>query len=92
MEKWKISIQTGLNEVEEKLRAEGYSVFEYGKAGLDADITIITGIDHEYGEIEFEQIRKNGKKEMLILDATNVSVDIVIKSVHKFTRLKNIIY
>ncbi len=86
MKNFKIAIQAGLNEVEEVLIKEGFDVHKYGTAGLDADITIITGIDEAYEEIQPEEYHKNGKKEMLIIDATNTSPEEVLKKVHKHTK------
>lgn len=87
MKNYKIAIQSGLKEVEEILRNEGFSVYNYETSGLDADITIITGIDEAYEEIEPEQYRANGKKEMLIIDATNTTPEEVLKKVHRYTNV-----
>ena len=86
MNKYKIAIQSGLNEVETVLRNEGYDVYKYGHAGLDADITIITGIDEAYEEIQPDQYRSNGKKSMLVIDATNSKTEDILERVHKHTR------
>lgn len=84
--KYKIAIQSGLNEVENVLKNEGFDVYPYGKAGLDADITIITGVDEAYEEIQPAQYHANGKKQMLVIDATNTTPEKVLERVHKFTK------
>ena len=63
MKNIKIAIQDGLPEVKEALTTEGYEVYRYGEAGLDADITIITGVDDVYEEIQPSEYHQNGKKK-----------------------------
>lgn len=86
MKNIKIAIQKGLNEVKETLINEGFQVFDYETAGLDADVTIITGIDEAYEEIEPVQYHKNGDKNMLIIDATNASPETVLNRVHQYLK------
>lgn len=83
MKKYKIAIQNGLPEVETALKNEGYDVYKFGTAGLDADVTIITGIDEAYEEIQPAQYHANGKKEMLVVDATNTTTEVVLNRIHK---------
>lgn len=80
----KVEVQSGLGELEVALKAEGYDVYKYGQAGLDADITVITGIDEAYEEIQPAQYHANGKKSMLVVDATNSTTDEVLKRIHKY--------
>jgi hypothetical protein len=86
MKNIKISIQDGLDEVKNVLTNEGFNVFRYGSAGLDADITIITGVDEAYEEIQPAEYHANGKKPMLVIDATNTTPEKVLERVHKFTK------
>jgi maleate cis-trans isomerase len=83
MKNVKIAIQSGLNEVKETLINEGFDVRDYGTAGLDADVTIITGIDEAYEEIEPAQYHSNGKKKMLVIDATNTPTDEILNRIHR---------
>lgn len=82
--KLKVEIQNGLNEVENMLKQEGFDVYKYGHAGLDADITVITGIDEAYEEIEPAQYHCNGKKRMLVVNATNATPNEIMKRIHRY--------
>jgi cephalosporin hydroxylase len=84
MNKIKIEVQNGLDELMVSLTNEGFDVYKYGEAGLDADVTIITGIDEAYEEIEPAQFHKNGKKQMLVIDATNRTTQDVLTRVHRY--------
>lgn len=86
MKNVKIAIQSGLNEVKSVLIDEGFQVYDYGTAGLDADVTIVTGIDEAYEEIEPVQYHKNGDKDMLVIDATNASPETVLKRLHQYIK------
>lgn len=81
--KLKVEVQNGLSEVENMLRQEGFDVYKYGNAGLDADITVITGIDEAYEEIQPAQYHSNGKKRMLVVDATNSTPNEILKRIHR---------
>lgn len=82
--KLKVEIQSGLIEVENRLRQEGFDVYKYGQAGLDADITVVTGIDEAYEEIQPAQYHCNGRKKMLVVDATNTSPNEIMKRIHRY--------
>lgn len=84
MKKLKISIQDGLQEVTDKLKDAGHEVFHFGEGGLHADVTIITGVDSEYEEINNSQIMKNGPDEcMLVINATGMNPDQVLAEVNR---------
>jgi len=85
MKKLKIAVQDGLSEVATKLKNEGHEVIHFGDGGLHhVDVTIITGVEAEYEEMETQQMMKNGPNEcMLIINATNLSTDQVIAAVNK---------
>ncbi|MBN2795686.1 MAG: YkuS family protein [Clostridia bacterium] len=80
----KVEVQNGLNEVMSLLESEGFDVFSYGKAGLDADVTIITGIDDAYEEIQPAEYHCNGNKRMLVIDATNKKSNEILNQIHRF--------
>lgn len=86
MKNYKIAVQSGLNEVEDALKKEGFNVYPYGSAGLDADVTIITGVDEAYEEIQPAQYHANGSKKMLVIDGTNSSTDVILKRIHDFIK------
>jgi len=82
--KIKVEVQNGLDDLMATLTQEGFEVYKYGQAGLDADITVITGIDEAYEEIEPAQFHKNGKKKMLVVDATNRSTEEIMTRIHRY--------
>lgn len=84
MKNVKVAIQSGLDGVKDMLKSEGFDVYNYGEAGLDADVTIVTGIDEAYEEIQPAQYHANGKKQMLVIDGTNTSCEEILKRVHKY--------
>lgn len=84
MKNIKVEVQSGLDEVMHTLMAEGFEVYPYGKAGLDADITIVTGIDDAYEEIQPAEYHCNGKKKMLVVDATNKTTNTILKHIHRY--------
>jgi cephalosporin hydroxylase len=82
----KIAIQRGLEEVKKVLITEGFDVRDYESAGLDADVTIITGVDEAYEEIQPAEYHSNGKKNMLVIDATNSTPEEILKRVHLYIK------
>lgn len=80
----KVEIQSGLNEVMTLLQSEGFDVYPFGKAGLDADVTIVTGIDDAYEEIQPAEFHCNGSKKMLVIDATNKNSNDILQHLHRF--------
>lgn len=80
MNRVKIAVQNGLSEVEALLKEEGYDVYKYGHAGMDANVTIITGTDGAYEEIEPAQ--RHGK--MLVINATHITTEAVVAQVHRY--------
>ncbi|WP_240842918.1 YkuS family protein [Acidaminobacter sp. JC074] len=86
MKNYKIAVQRGLDEVEAALKQEGFDVYKYGTAGLDADVTIVTGIDEAYEEIQPAQYHANGKKKMLVIDGTNSTTEEIMQRVHRHVK------
>lgn len=84
MKNYKVAVQSGLSDVEAALKAEGFDVYKYGTAGLDADVTIITGVDEAYEEIQPAQYHQNGNKKMLVIDGTNTTTDVILERIHRF--------
>lgn len=80
MKKYKISIQKGLTEIEDLLKREGHEVVYMGENDLNADITVMNGVDTVYEEIENAQCMYNGNEEhqMLVINATNLSPEKVL--------------
>jgi len=84
MKKLKIAIQDGLQELADKLTNEGHEVIHFGDGGLHADVTIISGVDSAYEEINSSQLMKNGPHEcMLVINATDMSHDQIIAEINK---------
>ncbi len=83
MKKYKISIQKGIPDIEKALREAGHEVVYYGDHDMDADVTIICDVDEAYEEIEPVQchIGKDEEHGMLVIDATNMTPEQVLKHV-----------
>lgn len=75
----KISIQTGMTELENLLKKEGYDVVKYGDNDMDAHVTIINDVDMAYEEIE--PVQCHGK--MLVINADNMSPEKVLEAIKK---------
>ena len=76
-----ISIQKGLDEYKAALEAEGYEVHYSGYDDSKANVTIISGIDEAYEEIEPCECHPDGDSCMLVLDVSNMSIEEVLKTV-----------
>ncbi|EOD01227.1 YkuS family protein [Caldisalinibacter kiritimatiensis] len=81
MENKKIAVQRGLNKIIELLKKEGYDVVLYEENKEDVDITIVSGIDSEYEETEYAQCRVYGDKKMLLIDASKLDLETVLRYV-----------
>ncbi|WP_430884205.1 YkuS family protein [Fusibacter sp. JL216-2] len=75
----KISIQTGMTELENLLKKEGYDVVKYGDNDMDAHVAIINDVDMAYEEIE--PVQCHGK--MLVINADNMSPERVLEAIKK---------
>lgn len=75
----KISIQTGMTELENLLKQEGYNVVRYGHNDMDAQVAIINDVDMAYEEIE--PVQCHGKT--LVINADNMSPDKVLEAIKK---------
>jgi hypothetical protein len=76
-----ISIQKGLDEYKAALEAEGYAVHYSGYDDSKANVTIISGIDEAYEEIEPSECHPDGDSCLLVLDVSNMSIEEVLKTV-----------
>ena len=85
MNRNKISIQSGLPEIEKRLREEGYEVVYFGDHDLDAGISILSGIDEAYEEIQPSECRFSGddSHDMLVINASNMTPDQVLNLIRK---------
>lgn len=82
MKKYKIAIQQGLNEISDLLTSNGYDVVPFETSKDRVDVTIISGVDSEYEEIEPAQCRISGSDEkMLVINATRLSPEKVLEYV-----------
>ncbi len=75
----KISIQSGMTELENLLKQEGYDVVKYGDNDLDAQVAIINDVDMAYEEIE--PVQCHGK--MLVISANTLSPDKVLEAIKR---------
>lgn len=86
MKKYTISIQKGLQAIEDRLREEGHTILPYDEAGLKAEIVIISGVDSAYEEIETAQCRLgHDGGELLLINASNLSPEAVVKYINTNT-------
>ncbi|PLX32701.1 MAG: hypothetical protein C0604_04835 [Clostridiales bacterium] len=75
MNKFRVSLQKGLNQLRESLVNEGYEVCYEGECAAEPDVVIVSGIDSAYEGIENTQcmINSSGETGMLLIDATNLT-------------------
>ena len=82
MKKYRIAVQRGLNEIAELLKDKGHDIVEFETSKSDVDVTIISGVDSAYEEIETAQCRFCGPDEkMLVINATTLSPEKVLEYV-----------
>lgn len=82
MKKHKIAVQQGLNEIYDLLTNKGYDVVPLETSKDNVDITIISGVDSAYEEIETAQCRNCGSDEkMLVINATSIPPEKVLEYV-----------
>ena len=84
MKKYKISIQSGLDEIENLLKKDGHEVLHMGEGDIGSDISIMNGVDTVYEEIENKQCMYNGndEHEMLVINASNLTPQEVLEIVN----------
>ena len=80
----KIAVQTGLDDIMTILKEKNYDVVPYKEGGTDIKITILNDIDEEYEEIDPVCFMGEGDDEMVLLDASRLSQEDVIKYVEKY--------
>lgn len=75
MNKFRVSLQKGLNQLRESLVNEGYEVCYEGECKIEPDVTIVSGIDSAYEGIENTQcmVNSSGETGMLLIDATHLT-------------------
>lgn len=80
MNNYKIAVQRNLKEVIEMLKGEGFDVVIYEDWNGPVDVTILSGINSEYEEIEPTQCRIVGGDDdkMLLIDATRMSLEKIL--------------
>lgn len=80
MKKYRIAVQQGLSEIANLLWDKGYDVVPFETSKDDIDVTVISGVDSEYEEIETAQCRVwNSKGKMLVINATKLSPEKVLE-------------
>lgn len=82
MKNYKIAVQQGLNEISDLLSSKGYDVVPFETFKDKVAVTIISGVDSAYEEIEPAQCRNcGGDEEMLVINATRLSPEKVLEYV-----------
>ncbi|MTI67555.1 MAG: hypothetical protein FH753_13295 [Firmicutes bacterium] len=78
MTKYTISIQSGLGEIENLLKKEGYEVCKMGKCNKNENISIIDVCDSEYEELESTSCRIDGKNKRLVINAADYTPEEIL--------------
>ncbi|MZQ74675.1 MAG: hypothetical protein GT589_00760 [Peptoclostridium sp.] len=77
----KITIQTGLNEVADYLRENGYDVCVMGNCKGGADISIVDVPDSDWEEMGSAECRIDGENEMLVINAAKYTKEEILNLV-----------
>lgn len=80
----KIAIQSGLEGIKRQLEGMGYFVVDYADGGIGANINIIHNVDEAYEEIDPVTYMKSGTSDVMILDASKLSEEDVVRYVSKY--------
>ena len=80
----KIAIQTGLETVKKQLEGMGYFVVDFATGGQGAQINIINNVDEAYEEIDPVTYMKSGAEDVMILDASRLSEEDIVRYVSKY--------
>lgn len=81
----RVSLQKGLEAIREKLTAKGYDVVDYGEDGKNVKVTVINNVEGAYEEIDPVSFFGEGDNEMVVLDASKLTEDQIMKYVEKYT-------
>jgi hypothetical protein len=91
MDNLKISIQKDLTALEEKLKAEGFEVVHFGKNDKDADVTLLTGINHDYEEIQNTSCHPNiTGRGNLVVDVAEMEFEEILNIIKNKNKICNI--
>lgn len=80
----KIAIQPGLDHIKKHLEGMGYFVVDYANSGTGAHINIINNVDEAYEEIDPVTYMKSGSDDVMILDASRLSEEDIVRYVSKY--------
>ncbi len=83
----KITIQTGLGELERQLGTMGYELIPYRGGSAQTKVCIINNVDEAYEEIDPVTFMGTGENEVVLLDASRLSSEDVLKFVSKYAPL-----
>ncbi|MBM7561034.1 YkuS family protein [Fusibacter tunisiensis] len=81
----KIAIQRGLENIETLLTEKGYQTVRYGDGGKGIGITVINDVDEAYEEIDPVTFYGTGEKAMILLNASKLSDEEILKYVKKYS-------
>ncbi len=86
MKKCTISVQSGLNELADLLKKEGYNVCDMGYCNIDTDITIVNVSDYRYEGLNSNDCRIcKGDKKSLVINSANYSNEEVLQLIKNNT-------
>ncbi len=81
MKDYRIAVQIGLEEIRGYLISKGFRVLPHGKEELDADITVLTGLQEDEDDVTPTRMvfKDDHKKEKILIDATELSKEEVLQ-------------
>lgn len=81
----RVALQNGLEGLKEKLATKGYDVVSYANGGSAVRVTVINNVEGAYEEIDPVSFFGEGENEMVVLDASKLTEDQIMKYVEKYT-------
>lgn len=81
-----IALQPGMEELGKFLEGKGHKICKDGTCGIEPDITLISGINMEWEEMEAHECRiidDEAQKKMLIMNVTGMSNEEIMDKIEK---------
>jgi len=79
-----IAVQAGMDDVAEFLSGKGHKICKDGTCGIHPDITLISGINMEWEQMEANECRiidDSNDKKMLLVNITGLSNDEILEKI-----------
>lgn len=81
-----IAIQPGMNEIAEFLMEKGHKICKDGTCGFEPDVTLISGINMEWEEMDPHECRiidDESQRKMLLMNITGMSNEEVLEKIDR---------